>query len=1637
MINNNTDITVDSNIIQNSFYAGIYLYYDRINSVSHNLILSRTANANNYSWYGIYGQYAPARKINGNRIKQRSNNISGPVGIYYRYQQNAEPSEVALITNNEIMLHMTAIGYGINVGYGRLKILHNSIYVDSTGAARGIHLEDAATNNMTVRNNNIVMTSSTAYPIYLTSVNNLPLYNIDYNNMYAPQYVGYVGGNKTNITDWQQTIRTDQHSVNINPVFMDNTIDLRLVYTNDMECPLLFEVSEDINNDPRLVITTMGCYQEEDTYTINARLVGLNDGKIGYVGINDSIKVILINTGTTALSTATLNWTMDGNTKSPVVVSWQNALAANNLDTITLGTVIPILEGNYSIKIWISDLGSLQDEFLKDDTVSISGYNCTASYMGNYTVGTGGDFTSVDEILNKIRVCGASGDITLELLPEIHQEDIDLANISPYMKNYTLTLTSSTGNASSTVIETQTAGIRFSNNSNNIVIRDITIDARKNKTYAIRFLAACDNVVITNCIILSDTAGVNLAPSYAPVYKENGTGVAHNVSITNNILEGGYYGILFYGGTATNSYGTNIIIDSKIISKQTGSGIYSNYTDFTSISFNRIISRTDYTSNTWNGVYLSYCNGNILNNRIIQQSNNIAQPYGIYVQYFNYNNAKDTSLIANNEMILNTTTTYGGISANASTRTKIIHNSIYVFGSGEARGIQIANSTNNYMVIKNNNIVMESVDAFPVYLNSVANLNLYDMDYNNMYAPFHVGYAQENKTTISDWQQTIFTDRHSVSIFPDFIDSSVSLELSDYTGLLCPFYQEIKGDIKGNIRSNITTLGAYNALVPSLDLGIEAIICNDTVIVYPQQVPVKIKIINTGKSIDVDSATFGWSVNGVVQPSYTLIASNPLTFGMNMETLVGSFNAGRSNVFDIVIWVESVNGRKDSVTWNDTAKTSVKALCIGDNLSILSIEPLVSDNVLCIEDYTTLKTVLINTGTSDYDFAANPVTFNVEVNNPKPYSLDTVISTGILQTEHKMVIELTDMFPIIAAGQYDIKIWMDRTNYITDDDTLLAYYVSGKFGLPLDEDFSDEIPLVFTSQGNTSHTWQVIQQGTGLDTAVVPQFGSGMLAFTGSAGSMTTLATRQMDLSQTIQPSLSFWYFHDTIPCEDYTDVRITIDGGTTYTTLLSLTKYDPVYGWKQYSMDLPSYAVNQCVILTFEAIENSRNGDITQYIDRILITAKQDIAVTEVLTSPLSVCDLENKEIKMVMSNLSFPVLDYTTHPVTLTLEVKETGQTFIFDTLLTGGSLVSFASDTITVATDFNFAVGTYTLKAYFSSVLDVDRNNDTLVMPIVINPALSVQVQSESVSNCLTGELVVHPSVILNNTGNMDLYNINVILQIDTGENNPAVYALFRETYTDTLLAGDNTTYIFTNSYTVPWNARYDVRAMVYLSCDSAMANATTMIPECVDTRDLRIISIDNPTGTTDNIGSSIQVRATLNNRSDGDIFNNIPVSFLVRNSQGVQITTFTENVTIGTLETVRHNFTTSYTVPTDSVYYVTVYLNSQDNYRDNDTMTIRRETNVGIETLASNVFVLGQNIPNPAKSTTRIDYSIPESGEVIFHVQSVSGQLLYSKTVEAASGKNSLELNTSTLAAGIYFYSIEYKGQRLVKRMSVQK
>ena len=97
-----------------------------------------------------------------------------------------------------------------------------------------------------------------------------------------------------------------------------------------------------------------------------------------------------------------------------------------------------------------------------------------------------------------------------------------------------------------------------------------------------------------------------------------------------------------------------------------------------------------------------------------------------------------------------------------------------------------------------------------------------------------------------------------------------------------------------------------------------------------------------------------------------------------------------------------------------------------------------------------------------------------------------------------------------------------------------------------------------------------------------------------------------------------------------------------------------------------------------------------------------------------------------------------------------------------------------------------------------------------------------------------------------------------------------------------------------------------------------------------------------------------------------------------------------------------------------------------------------TNVGLPDYENEANVyLGQNEPNPAITTTRIPYSLPEAGKVTLEVSTTLGQVIYTDVQEAEQGLNYFEMKTSDLAVGIYYYTIHYKDITLTKKMVVEK
>ena len=80
---------------------------------------------------------------------------------------------------------------------------------------------------------------------------------------------------------------------------------------------------------------------------------------------------------------------------------------------------------------------------------------------------------------------------------------------------------------------------------------------------------------------------------------------------------------------------------------------------------------------------------------------------------------------------------------------------------------------------------------------------------------------------------------------------------------------------------------------------------------------------------------------------------------------------------------------------------------------------------------------------------------------------------------------------------------------------------------------------------------------------------------------------------------------------------------------------------------------------------------------------------------------------------------------------------------------------------------------------------------------------------------------------------------------------------------------------------------------------------------------------------------------------------------------------------------------------------------------------------------------QNYPNPAGDKTLIEFSLPNSGKVVFEIRNLHGNVVYKEEKVYEDGRQMIELNTSSWPAGMYFYSLEYEQIRLSKKMILIK
>jgi hypothetical protein len=95
-----------------------------------------------------------------------------------------------------------------------------------------------------------------------------------------------------------------------------------------------------------------------------------------------------------------------------------------------------------------------------------------------------------------------------------------------------------------------------------------------------------------------------------------------------------------------------------------------------------------------------------------------------------------------------------------------------------------------------------------------------------------------------------------------------------------------------------------------------------------------------------------------------------------------------------------------------------------------------------------------------------------------------------------------------------------------------------------------------------------------------------------------------------------------------------------------------------------------------------------------------------------------------------------------------------------------------------------------------------------------------------------------------------------------------------------------------------------------------------------------------------------------------------------------------------------------------------------------------TNIKDQGSIVNEFVLAQNYPNPFNPETRINFKLPEKGNVTLKIYDILGrEVMTLLNEERNSGSYSVAFNPDRyrLASGVYIYELKFKGMRLSHKM----
>lgn len=654
----------------------------------------------------------------------------------------------------------------------------------------------------------------------------------------------------------------------------------------------------------------------------------VNPVGVAHDGTSRTISVRVRNVGNVAISTLKLGWRVNGIDRTDVTATVVLPVPtnANQIPTalVTLSTsYLDVL--NNSVEVYVKEAQNQTDVNTLNDTLRATFGSPIPG--GTRTIGvTGSDYKTFTEAINALRYNGLAGPITFKVKTGSYNDNIDINSPDIFFPNGTrrITFESQTGkrdvlliSESAQQVTVRVTGIDSLTINNFRIINRNIVTGIGVQMLAVNPTNTANFNTINNCEItidsisnsrgfvgiLSGTIGTQVAN-----FPLGTVGAARYLTLTNNKISGGYYGIAISGPTSARD--TGVVIERNIINQVSFYGVYINNSTNARVNQNKVTLRPSADLKSTGYFLQNITTGAPGNIQVTRNYVSNAGQYGIFMnnvtgtgaptnRYVNiYNNMIAGGFYNNfSNNTFNLTETPVGLYMTSCGWSNVYFNSIYMDAPTKANTIDnttaffIQGSTSNGLTRVFNNIFSNANKGYAYYNNSGAGTNPVTLSDNN---DLYVALLDTNNNPTSGFafwntlprvslrELTIASilsnqNRNSFSKDPQFFSSidlhTLSPDLNQ-KGSTIPL-TEVPIDYDGDIRDvvNAPDVGADEFEPGGEDFAIIGV--TPDVFRFNQATPWRITVRYQGPTNGNKILYFGYKIDGVDMVDQD---NNPLLF---------------------------------------------------------------------------------------------------------------------------------------------------------------------------------------------------------------------------------------------------------------------------------------------------------------------------------------------------------------------------------------------------------------------------------------------------------------------------------------------------------------------------------------------------------------------------------------------------------------------------------------------------------------------------------------------------------------------------------------------------------------------------------------